>query len=61
MEEAIGTALERDLVIAITTDYPHEQAADIRHALWSFQAHTDVSQRAKEKILRDNIKALYGM
>ena len=43
------------------SDYPNEQAADIRHALCSFQARTDVSQRAKEKILRDNIKALYGI
>jgi hypothetical protein len=43
------------------SDYPHEQAADIRHALCSFQARTDVSQRAKEQILRDNRKALYGM
>jgi hypothetical protein len=43
------------------SDYPHEQAAATRHALWSFQARTDVSQRAKEQILRDNSKALYGM
>jgi predicted TIM-barrel fold metal-dependent hydrolase len=43
------------------SDYPHEPADAIRHALCSFQARTDVSQRVKERILRDNIKALYGM
>jgi hypothetical protein len=43
------------------SDYPNEQAAATRHALWSFQARTDVRQRAKEQILRDNSKALYGM
>ena len=43
------------------SDYPHEQAAATRHLLWSFQARTDVSQRAKEQTLRDNGKTLYGM
>lgn len=43
------------------SDYPHESAEAAQHALNGFLDRPDVSQRAKEKILRDNIKALYAL
>ena len=43
------------------SDFPHESAATATHALESFLAREDVSQSAKQKILCDNVKAIYGM
>ncbi len=43
------------------SDYPHERLDDITEALQNFLRRDDVSQSAKQKILCDNVKALYGM
>jgi predicted TIM-barrel fold metal-dependent hydrolase len=42
------------------SDYPHERLDDITDALHGFLQRDDVSQEAKQKILCDNVKALYG-
>lgn len=43
------------------SDFPHESAATATHALETFLARDDVSQSAKQKILCDNVKAIYGL
>lgn len=41
------------------SDYPHESAATAARALQTFLAREDLSQSAKQKILCDNVQALY--
>ena len=43
------------------SDYPHESAEAVTHALSTFLERTDISLSAKEHILRDNIKDLYSL
>lgn len=45
------------------SDYPHEgiDAGRARRTLQSFLAREDLSQTTKQKVLCDNIKALYGI
>lgn len=43
------------------SDYPHESAATVSRALQTFMDRPDVDQPAKQKILCDNIKAMYAM
>ncbi len=43
------------------TDFPHETAATVSHALQVFQARQDITESTKRKILCDNVKAMYGM
>lgn len=43
------------------SDYPHESAKDVEEALEEFLERQDVSAGSKQKILCDNIKAMYGM
>ncbi len=43
------------------SDYPHEPEDEIIESWQHFLGRADLSLRNKEKILRDNIKVLYGM
>ncbi|MSQ24323.1 MAG: hypothetical protein EXR58_07230 [Chloroflexi bacterium] len=43
------------------TDFPHESAETASRALQSFLNRDDVSQSTKQKILCDNVKAMYGL
>jgi len=45
--------------LVYASDYPHEPDAEIVEGLQGFLAREDLSQGIKEKVLRDNIKALY--
>ncbi|HXG35500.1 MAG TPA: amidohydrolase family protein [Dehalococcoidia bacterium] len=47
--------------LTYASDYPHEQADEIAEDLEHFLAREDLSQTSKERILRDNSKALYAM
>lgn len=42
------------------SDYPHENDEEIIETLQEFLARQDIEERTKEKILRDNIHALYS-
>ena len=43
------------------TDFPHEPVHEIEEVLAGFLAREDLTQDTKEKVLRDNIKALYAL
>lgn len=43
------------------SDYPHEPDAEITEGLNGFLTRQDVRQGLKEKLLRDNIRALYSL
>jgi predicted TIM-barrel fold metal-dependent hydrolase len=43
------------------TDFPHESAATVSHALEVFQTRQDLRPDTKRKILCDNVKAMYGI
>lgn len=43
------------------TDFPHEPVHEIETVLEDFLAREDLTQDTKEKVLRDNIKALYAL
>lgn len=43
------------------SDFPHENGAEIIEGLIEFQNREDITQESKERVLRDNIKALYGL
>ncbi len=43
------------------TDFPHENAQTVGHALEVFQARQDLSPTVKRKVLCDNVKAMYGI
>ena len=47
--------------LVYASDYPHEPEDEIIESLQHFLGREDLSLRSKEKILRDNIKVLYGM
>lgn len=61
--EVLPTALSvvGDDRFVYATDFPHESAATATQALEGFLAREDVSQSAKQKILCDNVQAMYGM
>jgi predicted TIM-barrel fold metal-dependent hydrolase len=43
------------------SDFPHEAVDDITEGLHGFLERDDLSHTTKERILRDNIKVLYGL
>jgi predicted TIM-barrel fold metal-dependent hydrolase len=55
------TSLYGDERVVYASDYPHESDEEIVEKLHGFLATNEVSQQTKERILRDNIKALYSM
>ncbi len=60
-EAMLSYVIERvgeDLIL-YASDYPHEP--DLAQAIRKFEARTDISDTAKQKILTDNGKRFYGM
>jgi hypothetical protein len=43
------------------SDYPHDEPPEIEERLEAFLRRDDLSRSTKQKILCDNIKAIYGM
>ncbi len=62
-KEVLTTCIEvlGDDRLLYASDYPHEPEDEIIVSLQHFLARKDLSRHTKEKILRDNIKVLYGM
>lgn len=62
-EAVLRTALEEvgEDRFVYASDFPHEPVPAITHALHEFLERKDVGQSAKQKILCDNIKALYSL
>jgi predicted TIM-barrel fold metal-dependent hydrolase len=60
-EAMLSYVIERigEDMILYASDYPHEP--DLAQAIRKFEARTDISDTAKQKILVDNGKRFYGM
>jgi predicted TIM-barrel fold metal-dependent hydrolase len=63
MERALPYAISEigDDRFLYATDFPHEPVAEIEESLEHFLAREDLSQTSKQRILCDNIKAIYSM
>ena len=65
LEEDHGIAATVSMIgddrLTYASDFPHEGVDDIVNTLNEFLNRADVSQTLKEKILRNNIKAMYSL
>lgn len=59
LPQVISVVGEDRLIYA--SDYPHDEPHEIEERLTGFLAREDLPQSAKQKVLCDNIKTLYGM